>query len=84
MAWIGVAFDPFFAATYLPRHSRGGFVGIVELMEKIGEDPIEQIGLLDVEGMPGVREKPLSSTSSCPTATTSVLSRSLGRQSGLK
>ena len=28
---------PFFAATYLPRHSRGGFVGIVELMEKIGE-----------------------------------------------
>ena len=29
--------QPFFAATYLPKHSRGGFPGIVELMEKIGE-----------------------------------------------
>jgi len=29
--------QPFFAATYLPRHSRGGFPGIIELMEKIGE-----------------------------------------------
>src|SRR6185369_10797394 len=29
--------QPFFAATYLPRHSRGGFLGIVELMDKIGE-----------------------------------------------
>ncbi len=28
---------PFFAATYLPRHSRDGFLGIVELMGKIGE-----------------------------------------------
>jgi uncharacterized protein YyaL (SSP411 family) len=29
--------QPFFAATYLPRHSRGGFLGIVELMDRIGE-----------------------------------------------
>lgn len=29
--------EPFFAATYLPRRSRGGFYGIIDLMEKIGE-----------------------------------------------
>jgi uncharacterized protein YyaL (SSP411 family) len=28
--------QPFFAATYLPRHSRGGYLGIIELMENIG------------------------------------------------
>ena len=29
--------EPFFAATYLPKHSRGGFPGIIELMDRIGE-----------------------------------------------
>jgi hypothetical protein len=29
--------EPFFAATYLPKHSRGGHIGIIELMENIGE-----------------------------------------------
>lgn len=28
---------PFFAATYLPKHSRGGMVGIVELLAKVAE-----------------------------------------------
>jgi uncharacterized protein YyaL (SSP411 family) len=29
--------QPFFAATYLPKHSRSGLPGLVELMERIGE-----------------------------------------------
>jgi hypothetical protein len=41
---------PFFAATYLPRSSRGGHVGLIELLEKVAELWLTQRAMLVSSG----------------------------------